>query len=301
MQIYTEDTEQDLAKRLRHLGHNSVGWWAVVFEATDESAVELMHNKKLIDISCQLISDTLNTGTEVNVFVCRNASFIICGKGARNDRLEKLGQQLSELFSFSDADGEETIKADFEATKYDLSISWADFTKKCAHIIFACEKIKDAAQSEGVLIAQKFGQNIQREASDAFQAHRNGRLKKLVMFIEDDRSTHSLLRHLMSAIGYNCELVFEETAEKGLKSYFEKAPDVLFLDINLPDASGLDALNVITQNDRGSKVIMLSADAKADYVKFAMENGAKGFIGKPFTKKKFEDVLQKLMSQRKWG
>lgn len=85
-------------------------------------------------------------------------------------------------------------------------------------------------------------------------------------------------------------------AEDGLdavKKYKELKPDIVTMDITMPNMSGIDALKQILMIDAGAKVIMLSAMGQEPMVREAILSGAKNFIVKPFT----ESNLIKVISQ----
>ena len=78
-----------------------------------------------------------------------------------------------------------------------------------------------------------------------------------------------------------------------LMGYVNKAPDVLFLDIGLPDIDGHAVLEKIFKLDPDAYVVMFSGNKDRDNVMKAVELGAKGFVGKPFTSEKLLQYIQK--------
>ena len=75
--------------------------------------------------------------------------------------------------------------------------------------------------------------------------------------------------------------------------YVTHAPDVLFLDIELPDITGHDVLQKVLEMDPDAFVIMLSGNGNKENIFKAMKTGAKGFVGKPFTKDKLLQYILK--------
>jgi len=74
--------------------------------------------------------------------------------------------------------------------------------------------------------------------------------------------------------------------------YMTYQPDVVFLDINLPDKNGYEVLQWIMRNDPGANVVMFSSNDHMDNITDALDAGASGFIGKPFIKKQLLDYIQ---------
>ncbi|NQZ08636.1 MAG: response regulator, partial [Algicola sp.] len=68
-------------------------------------------------------------------------------------------------------------------------------------------------------------------------------------------------------------------------------PDLIFLDIELPDINGIEVLKRIKSKDPKSFVIMVSGESTIENVKGSLTNGAAGFIVKPFSAIKVSDAL----------
>lgn len=86
-------------------------------------------------------------------------------------------------------------------------------------------------------------------------------------------------------------------AQNGLEAveqYKSLKPDVVTMDITMPDMDGLEALKAIREYDRNAKVVMISAVGKEDAVREAIIGGAKNFIVKPFQEDKVIAVMKKL-------
>lgn len=119
---------------------------------------------------------------------------------------------------------------------------------------------------------------------------RKGRDQLSIMVIEDDAFSRRLVEkilardHLLTLLG---------STELALPTYRHTAPDILFLDINLPDVSGHELLEKIMQLDPEAYVVMLSGNADRDNITEAMKRGAKGFIAKPFTAEKLQQYIQR--------
>lgn len=125
------------------------------------------------------------------------------------------------------------------------------------------------------------GQAVLSEAANA--ARSKGRLVPEIMMIEDDAFSHRLVKNLLKK---QYRLTWLATARDALQTYASLAPDIIFLDINLPDVTGHELLERIIAIDPAAHVVMLSGNADRLNVMQAMELGARGFVAKPFTKEK---------------
>lgn len=111
---------------------------------------------------------------------------------------------------------------------------------------------------------------------------RNGRQYHLALIADDD----DLIRKtIVNGLAGLCHCVETHEGQLLVETYREHIPDILFLDIHLPDVNGLDLIGRIKAIDKDAYIIMLTADSTAENVKKAISGGAIGFIAKPFEKK----------------
>lgn len=113
---------------------------------------------------------------------------------------------------------------------------------------------------------------------------RNVRKENVIMVADDDMLTRAMVTR---AFKDHTKIVVVENGKSLLDSYLTNLPDVLFLDIHLPDVNGINLLNEVVKYDNKAYIIMLSADSNSNNVMWSNFSGAKGFITKPFT----EEIL----------
>lgn len=119
---------------------------------------------------------------------------------------------------------------------------------------------------------------------------RSSRNNPELMIIEDDAFSRKLVENVLQK-KYSLTGLAEATS--ALDTYARIAPDLLFLDINLPDVTGHELLERIISLDPDAYVIMLSGNADKENITQAMNKGAKGFIAKPFTKDKIFQYIDR--------
>jgi two-component system KDP operon response regulator KdpE len=100
-----------------------------------------------------------------------------------------------------------------------------------------------------------------------------------VLAIDDDKALLRALRVALSAKGH--EVLVAATAEEGLSSLALRAPDVVVLDLGLPDLDGLEVVRRIRSWSE-VPVIVLSATALEDRKVAALDGGANDYVTKPF-------------------
>ena len=116
---------------------------------------------------------------------------------------------------------------------------------------------------------------------------------KRVLIVDDAAFMRVSIRNIVSKNGY--EVAGE--AEKGavaVQKYAELHPDIVTMDITMPEMNGLEALIAIRKADPGAKVIMVSALGQESMVRDAVMAGAKGFVVKPFKEETITAALAKL-------
>ena len=109
---------------------------------------------------------------------------------------------------------------------------------------------------------------------------------KRVLIVDDGVFMRILIKGMLEKNGY--EIIGEaEDGEIGVEKYKELKPDLVTLDITMPNKDGISALKDILAFDAEANVLMVSAMGQEDFVKEALLCGAKGFVVKPFD----EDAL----------
>src|SRR5215472_9396695 len=100
-----------------------------------------------------------------------------------------------------------------------------------------------------------------------------------ILIIDDERLVRWSLRQKCEEWGY--QVVEAESGEPGLKVAQHESPDLVLLDVRMPDLSGLEVLDQLKKNGDARAVIMITADPQLDDVKAALKLGAYDFVGKP--------------------
>ena len=124
---------------------------------------------------------------------------------------------------------------------------------------------------------------------------RSSRTQPVLLFAEDEASTRELLLFITKDIPIK-EAIIVKDGYRAVEKHFTNAPDITFLDINMPVMDGLRALHIIKTLDPKAYVVMLSSNSQATNVLKARSSGVSDFIVKPFTKQKVLSCLDKLSS-----
>ena len=113
-----------------------------------------------------------------------------------------------------------------------------------------------------------------------------------IMIVDDAAFMRMMLRDILTKAGY--EIAGE--AENGLKAiekYKEVSPDLVLMDITMPELDGIGAVKQIKAVDPGAKIIMCSAMGQQAMVLESIQAGAKDFIVKPFQADRILEAVSK--------
>ena len=118
-------------------------------------------------------------------------------------------------------------------------------------------------------------------------------MAKNILICDDAAFMRMMIKDILTKNGYN--VVGEaENGKIAVDKYAELTPDLVLLDITMPEMDGIGALKAIKEKDPNACVIMCSAMGQQAMVIEAIQSGAKDFIVKPFEKDKVLAAISKL-------
>ncbi|MGI6192254.1 MAG: response regulator [Christensenellales bacterium] len=109
---------------------------------------------------------------------------------------------------------------------------------------------------------------------------------KRVLVVDDAAFMRVSIKNMLTKHGY--DVIGEaENGKVAIQKYQELAPDIVTMDITMPEMDGLASLKKILAINPAANVVMISAMGQESMVREAVLSGAKGFIVKPFK----EDII----------
>jgi two-component system chemotaxis response regulator CheY len=120
-------------------------------------------------------------------------------------------------------------------------------------------------------------------------------VKRMAKILVVDDAEFLRVRISKMLVGDGYEVIEAENGLLALNAFKAQRPDVVLMDITMPEMDGLTALREILAVDSGAKVIMLTALGQESVVLEAIKSGAKDFIVKPFERDRVIGALQKLV------
>ena len=286
MEIITENAEKELGNYVTSITQK-VGDWLCVhiafsqFEAAFQAKYKRpqeafkQHRENTVNLVNSALYQPLKN-QEGKIFICTDNDSFAVFKLTDDEILKRLrflskefiGRDLKDVFSVYSL-GKKSVDLDKLITKKE---------KKAA-----LQKMKYAET-----------EHSQPEINfDDFERRlltRKHRAKDYILVIEDDELYSAMIK--MGFESYY-EIIVATTAKDGALKYVQYAPDMVFLDIHLPDGDGIDLLKQLTELDKEAYIVMLSADSVTDNVVSTNKLGAAGFITKPPTRQKVREYILK--------
>ena len=119
-------------------------------------------------------------------------------------------------------------------------------------------------------------------------------MAKNILISDDAAFMRMMIKDILTKNGYN--VVGEaENGAKAVEKYNELKPDLVLMDITMPEMDGTQALKKIKEGDPGAMVIMCSAMGQQAMVIESIQAGAKDFIVKPFQADRVIEAVKKVI------
>ncbi len=115
-----------------------------------------------------------------------------------------------------------------------------------------------------------------------------------VLVVDDAAFMRMMVKEILSKNGY--EIVGEaENGQKAIEKYKELSPDLVIMDITMPEVDGIEAVKQIKAADPDAKIVMCSAMGQQAMVIEAIQAGARDFIVKPFQADRVLEAVKKVI------
>ncbi len=114
-----------------------------------------------------------------------------------------------------------------------------------------------------------------------------------LLTIDDSKTIRMILARAFKE--YDCALIEASNGEEGLKAAAEQKPDVIILDITMPQMDGIQMLKLLRERGDNTPVIMLTAEGGASSIEKASHLGVSDYISKPFQNEAIVEKVQKVI------
>jgi two-component system chemotaxis response regulator CheY len=114
-----------------------------------------------------------------------------------------------------------------------------------------------------------------------------------ILIVDDAEFLRVRISKMLSGDGF--EVAEAENGARAVEMYKGTQPDVVLMDVTMPEMDGLTALKEIRGYDPKARVVMLTALGQESVVLEAIKSGARDFIVKPFERDRVMNAIQKLL------
>jgi two-component system, chemotaxis family, chemotaxis protein CheY len=113
-----------------------------------------------------------------------------------------------------------------------------------------------------------------------------------ILIVDDAMFMRTMLKTIITKAGHT---VAGEASngKEAVEMYSEVKPDLVTMDITMPEMNGIEAVRAIRQTDKQANIIMFSAMGQQSMVVEAIQAGAKDFVVKPFDEKRVLEAISK--------
>lgn len=115
-----------------------------------------------------------------------------------------------------------------------------------------------------------------------------------ILIVDDAQFLRVRISKILQAEGH--EVIEAENGIRAVEVYKSSNPDIVLMDITMPEMDGLTALKEIRAYDSNAKVVMLTALGQESIVLEAIKSGAKDFVVKPFERERVIRAIGKLLT-----
>ncbi len=114
-----------------------------------------------------------------------------------------------------------------------------------------------------------------------------------ILTIDDSKTIRMILQRAFKP--FDCALIEAANGEEGLKAAAEHKPDIIILDITMPQMDGIRMLTLLRERADKTPVIMLTAEGGADSINKASHLGISDYIAKPFENEALVAKVEKIL------
>jgi len=117
-----------------------------------------------------------------------------------------------------------------------------------------------------------------------------------ILLADDAAFMRKVIKDTLSKNGFT-DLFEAVDGADAVEKYAEVQPDLVIMDITMPNMDGLEALKAIRSKDSGANVVMCSAMGQEAMVLDAIQSGAKDFIVKPFKPERLMKTVNSILGK----
>lgn len=267
MKTVIENAEYEILPVIQSIQRDKQSWenWYCLHIETPQLPAH-PHRQRIAAAVVALLG-SYTQGHEASIYMCAHHEIFVFWKFYSESMLNEVGLQVSNYLS-------EQANARPRFNVYNLCIDGDKLVQNALSMTFDRPQPEEAAGVSDI--------SVPALPSDAGVLPLQIRGPR-VLLVEDDPVTRWMVR---MALKSECFLATASTGAQAVDMYKNFNPDMVLLDINLPDRKGDVVLDEMLSVDPGAKVVMFSSQDSMQNISELICRGARGFIAKPFRKEK---------------
>jgi two-component system chemotaxis response regulator CheY len=277
MIINSSEAAKSLLETLDSLKSQAGAWKAVYLQVPSlRSAKDMMS----IQSAIQNMRKHTSEHYQSQVFFCDSGDVFILLKGASMSLVSKVHD-----IAFAILAGD---KSSTPSKVFELGTQWSLLKEMATKI---AKESKGSLVPESVSVDQRIDRILRRVDMDYMQNMLKGRADRKgvsILVAEDD----DIMQQYVSAMLSDYTLIKAKIGEDVLVSYLLNAPDMVLLDIDLPQIDGHRLMQEIFKLDQEAFIVMMSGHTQLKHVKRSIDAGARGFVAKPFQEAKLRSSVE---------
>ncbi len=119
-----------------------------------------------------------------------------------------------------------------------------------------------------------------------------------IMVVDDSMIMRKKIGNILHDLGHQV-ISSKSTGVEAIEACSKKVPDFVTMDITMPDMDGIEATKILTKKHPDIKIVMVTSHGQENLVRDAIKNGAKGYLLKPVSQDKLEDIISKVFKLKK--
>ncbi len=234
---------------------------------------------------------------EGKIFYCEDGDLFLQWKGAAKDVIstfEEMAKRYCKERNYDDLPGNFFQLYDSHAHGEELRIECRKKLKAMGAIEEPARKTTIAKHIPVEKISAKFSpEQLNLLIKNIFD--RESRTAPEILIVEDQVFSCKLILSVLSS-QYKCHVA--KNGREAITLYATHAPDITFLDIELPDTDGHSLAKLFRESDPKSYLVMVTANNHMKDVTLAKQNKVQGFILKPYSKQKILQSIENFKAHK---
>lgn len=116
------------------------------------------------------------------------------------------------------------------------------------------------------------------------------------LVVDDSEFARRNMTKILTSVGGEAA-GFAVNGREAIEQYMKLKPDLVFMDITMPEMEGVEAVQEIMDRDAAAKIVMVSSNGYQEMIKAALESGAKHFLTKPVEPKQVASVVSFVLGE----